>query len=84
VQGNQDWYWYDKSNGPLRRLLGDNVASITPVCGIHLRWEVEEKIARLLHRSDGLFDNMHVVMAIGTLARLVREERKRHAKCLGG
>ena len=56
VQGNQDWYWYDKSNGPLRRLLGDNVASITPVCGIHLRWEVEEKIARPLHRSDGLFD----------------------------
>jgi hypothetical protein len=73
VQGNRGWYWYGKANGPVRRLLGNNVASITPVCGIHLRWDVAEKIARLLHRSDGLFDNMHVEMAIGTLARLVGE-----------
>jgi hypothetical protein len=74
VQGNQNWHWFDKCDSRTRQLLGNNVASISPVCGIHLRWDVAEKIARLLHRSDGLFNNMHVEMAIGTLARLVGEE----------
>lgn len=74
VAENKHWDWYKRTPENVRSLLGNNVASLTPVCGIQMSWEAAIKMAQLVYRCDGLFDNIHVEMAIGTLARMIGED----------
>lgn len=74
IAQNKDWWWYGKTPAAEREQIGDRVASITPVCGIQMSWDLAERMARLVVENPGRFDNMHVEMAFGTLARLVGAE----------
>jgi hypothetical protein len=78
IAENRDWWWHDKTPEALRDEIGEAVASITPVCGIQMSWDLAERIATMVLEHPGRFDNMHVEMAFGTLARLcVRNHRLR-------
>ena len=74
LEDHPDWIWFHRTPEIQRTLLGRNMASISPVCGIQMSWEIAEKMARLVFRSGGLFDNMHIELAIATLAQMVGEE----------
>jgi hypothetical protein len=74
VRENRSWFWYDKTPPAQRGMLGNLVASLSPVCGIQMSWELAEKMALLAHRSGGLFNNVHVELAIGTMARMLGAE----------
>lgn len=71
VRANQDWCWYQRASSLARERFGDLVASVSPVAGIQMDWELAERMAKLVMRSNGLFDDMHVELAIGTLARML-------------
>lgn len=74
VQGNERWWWYRQVPAARREELGNLVASVTPVCGIQMSWAAAERMARLVYRSGGLFDDLHVELAVGTLARMTGVE----------
>lgn len=48
IAENRDWWWYDKAPEALRDEIGEAVASITPVCGIQMSWDLAERMARMV------------------------------------
>lgn len=74
ASAHRGWYWYNQLTPEQRESLGEEVASITPVCGIQMDWELAERMATKVLENPGRFDNMHVEMAFGTLARLCGAE----------